>query len=144
MSNYKQDFYEWTRVQAEALRDRKWDTLDLENLAEEIESLGRSERYAIESHLQNLLTHLLKYRYDPAIEPRRGWRITIRNARRQIAKRAQGRLHDYPSQYLATAYRDAREDAVDETGLPLATFPEVCPWSAAQLLEHDWWPGEGH
>ena len=54
--DYDTDFYAWTQAQAAALRDGKWDTLDRANLAEEIESLGRSERYAIESHLQNLLT----------------------------------------------------------------------------------------
>jgi hypothetical protein len=138
--DYETDFYAWTQEQAAALRDGKWDTLDRANLAEEIESLGRSERYAIESHLQNLLTHLLKWRYDPATEPRRGWRITIRNARLDIAKRALGHLQHYPAQYLATAYRHAREDAADETDLPLATFPEACPWPIAQVLAADFWP----
>jgi Domain of unknown function DUF29 len=138
--DYETDFYAWTQEQAAALRDGKWDTLDRANLAEEIESLGRSERFAIESHLQNLLTHLLKWRYDPATEPRRGWRITIRNARLDIAKRALGHLQHYPAQYLATAYRHAREDAADETGLPLVTFPEACPWPIAQVLAADFWP----
>jgi hypothetical protein len=137
---YDTDFYAWTQQQAAALRDRKWMTLDVEHLAEEIESLGRSERYAIESHLQNLLTHLLKWRYDPATEPRRGWRITIRNARLDIAKRALGHLQHYPAQYLATAYRHAREDAADATDLPLTTFTEACPWSIAQVLDQDFWP----
>jgi hypothetical protein len=138
--DYDTDFYGWTQAQAAALRDHKWDTLDLDNLAEEIESLGRSERFAIESHLQTLLTHLLKWRYDPATDPRRGWRLTIRNARLDIAKRALGHLQDHPAQYLATAYRHAREDAADETGLPLATFPEACPWTIAQVLDADFWP----
>ncbi len=137
---YETDFYAWTQAQAAALRDGKWDTLDWANLAEEIESLGRSERYAIESHLQNLLTHLLKWRYDPATEPRRGWRITIRNARLDIAKRALGHLQHYPAQYFAIAYRHAREDAADESDLPLTTFPEVCPWPVAQVPDADFWP----
>ena len=140
MGIYETDFYAWTQEQAAALRDGKWDTLDRANLAEEIESLGRSERYAIESHLQNLLTHLLKWRYDPATEPRRGWRITIRNARLDIAKRVLGHLQHYPAQYLATAYRHAREDAADATDLPLATFPDPCPWPVAQVLDEDFWP----
>jgi uncharacterized protein DUF29 len=138
--DYDTDFYAWTQAQAAALRDGKWDALDRANLAEEIESLGRSERYAIESHLQNVLTHLLKWRYDPATKPRRGWRITIRNARLDIEKRALGHLQHYPEQYLATAYRHAREDAADETGLPLATFPEVCPWSIEEVLDQTYWP----
>jgi Domain of unknown function DUF29 len=140
MSDYEHDFYTWTREQSAALRAKEWKTLDLENLAEEIESLGRSERYAIEGHLQNLLTHLLRWRNDQATEPRGGWRITIRNARLDIVKRARGRLQDYPAQYLATAYRNAREDAADATNLPLKTFPESCPWSAEQVLDPNYWP----
>jgi hypothetical protein len=140
MSEYESDFYTWTQTQAAALRAKEWGALDLENLAEEIESLGRSERYAIESHLTNLLTHLLKWRYDPATEPCRPWRLTIRHARREIAKRAGGHLQDYPAQYLAVAYRHTREDAADETGLPLATFPEACLWTPAQVLAEEFWP----
>jgi hypothetical protein len=140
MSDYEHDFHAWTQEQAEALRAKEWKTLDVENLAEEIESLGRSERYTIESHLQNLLTHLRKRRDDPATEPRRGWRLTIRNARREIAKRARGRLGDYPAQYLATAYRDACEDVADETDLALTTFPPTCPWSVEQVLDANVWP----
>ncbi|HSF29836.1 MAG TPA: DUF29 domain-containing protein [Candidatus Tectomicrobia bacterium] len=138
--DYDGDFYAWTQAQAAALRAQAWKTLDVEHLAEEIESLGRSERYAIESHLQNLLTHLLKWRYDPAQDPRRGWRITIRHARREIAKRAQGSLQTYPAQYLGTAYRYARMDAADETDLPLTAFPETCPWPLTQVLDEDFWP----
>jgi Domain of unknown function DUF29 len=140
MSDYEQDFYAWTQDQAAALRAQELKTLDWDNLAEEIESLGRRERYAIESHLQTLLTHLLKWRYDPATEPRRGWRITIRNARLDIAKRALGRLQEYPARYLADAYRHAREDAADDTDLPMATFPEACEWQPEQVLDPNYWP----
>jgi hypothetical protein len=140
MSDYEHDFYAWTQEQAEALRAKEWKTLDVENLVDEIESLGRSERYAIESHLHNLLTHLLKWCDDSATEPRRGWRLTIRNARCEIAKRARGRHGDYPAQYLATAYRDACEDAADEADLPLTTFPPTCPWSVEQVLDANSWP----
>jgi hypothetical protein len=137
---YDTDFYTWTQEQAAAIRARLISALDIEHLAEEIETLGRSERESIENRLQTLLTHLLKWRYDPATEPRRGWRITIRNARKGIAKKARASLKYYPEQYLAEAYGDAREDAADETNLPLAAFPEVCPWTLAQVLDKDFWP----
>jgi len=145
MSDYEQDFYGWTQAQAAALRDRKWDTLDLEHLAEEIDSLGKSDRRALVSHLDRLLLHLLKWRYDPAQEPRRGWQLTIRHARRELAELlAENRsLHGYPAERLADAYRHARGDAVIDTGLPLATFPEVCPWPIAQVLDVDFWPEAG-
>ena len=137
---YEQDFYHWTQNQAAQLRAKAWHALDIEHLAEEIESLGRSERFAIESHLINLLTPLLKYRYDPATAPRRLWRLSIRHARREIAKRAQGSLQQYLAQYLPMAYLQARKDAADETDLSLTTFPETCPWTAERSLEEDFYP----
>ena len=140
MSDYDTDFYAWTQAQAAALRAKEWKTLDVEHLAEEIADVGNALRFTIESHLERLLLHLLKYRYDPAPDPRRLWRLTIRHARREIAKRAGGSLQEYPAQYLATAYRYAREDAADETDLPLTTFPEACPWSVEQVLSPNFWP----
>lgn len=141
-TTYDADFYSWTQHQAAALRAKDFTALDLEHLAEEIESLGRSDRYAVESQLERLVLHLLKWRYDPAMEPRRLWQLTIIHARREIAKRVEDSpsLQDHPAHYLAIAYRHAREDAVVETGLPLATFPETCPWTVDQLLDSGFLP----
>ena len=141
MSDYDTDFYQWTQTQAAALRAKDVAALDLDNLAEEIESLGRSDRRAIVSHLERLLLHLLKWRNQPH---GRGpsWRSTIRHARREIAKllAESPSLHYYPARQVAAAYRHARKDAVDETGLPQATFPEACPWAPEQVLEADFGP----
>jgi hypothetical protein len=125
--SYDTDFYAWTQAQAQALQAKDWPALDIEHLAEEIVDLGSNQRYAIESQLELLLVHLLKYRYDPAQRPRRGWRLTIRHARREIAKRLgdSPSLRGHPARYLDTAYRHARVDAPDATCLPLATFPEA-------------------
>jgi Domain of unknown function DUF29 len=116
--------------------------LDLEHLAEEIESLGKRDRRTLESQLRRLLLHLLKYRYDPAPEPRRGWRMTVREARREIADLLEDSpsLQHRPERSLTRAYRIARDNAVDDTGLPLATFPDACPWAIAQVLDEDFWP----
>jgi hypothetical protein len=144
MSDYDTDFYTWTQTQAAALRAKDWSALDIEHIAEEIDSLGKSDRRALVSHLDRLLLHLLKWRYDPAREPRRGWQLTMRHARRELAQLlADNRsLHGYPAERLADAYRHARGDAAIDTGLPLATFPEVCPWSVAQVLDEEFWPEE--
>ena len=85
MNTYDTDFYRWTQTQAAALRAKDFAALDLGNLAEEIESLGRSDRRAVVSHLERLLLHLLKWREQPQ---GRGpsWRSTIRHARREIGK----------------------------------------------------------
>jgi hypothetical protein len=142
MSDYDTDFYTWTQTQAQALREKHWHGLDVDHLAEEIAELGQSIENAIESHLVRLLLHLLKYRYDPAQRPRRGWRLTIRHARREIAKliRKNPGLQHHPAHYLAEAYHHACADAPDATGLPPATFPETCPWPLAQVLDADFWP----
>jgi Domain of unknown function DUF29 len=141
-SDYDTDFYSWTQTQAAALRAKDWAALDVAHLAEEIEDLGSNVEHAIESHLERLVLHLLKWRYDPAQDPHRGWRLTIRHARREIAKylRRNPGLQHVPRDYLAEAYQIAREDAPDETELPLATFPEACPWPVAQVLDADFWP----
>jgi hypothetical protein len=140
--NYDTDFYAWTQAQAAAIRAKDMAALDIEHLAEEVEDLGRAVRKGIGSQLERLLLHLLKWQYDPATDPRRLWRVTIRHARREIAEElAENRsLHGYPAARLATAYRHARQDAVDETDLPQATFPEACPWTIAQVLDADFWP----
>jgi hypothetical protein len=141
---YDADFYAWTQTQAAALRAKEWPALDIEHLAEEIESLGKSDRRAIESHLERLLLHLLKGCFDPARDPRRVWQLSARHARREIAKltRDSPSLRDHPAHSLTDAYRHARGDAAIDTGLPLVTFPDACPWSITQVLEEDFWPTE--
>jgi hypothetical protein len=140
--DYDTEFYAWTQAQAAALRDRKWTALDVEHLAEEIESLGLRDRDAIESQLVRLLLHLLKLTYDPATRPRRGWRVSVADARGRIARKARHGLQDYPAVALPAAYRDARRQAALATDRPLAEFPEACPWPIAQVLDEDFWPGD--
>jgi hypothetical protein len=146
-TTYDTDFYAWTQAQAAALRAKKWLALDVDNLAEEIESLGRSDRRAITHQLERLLLHLLKWVYQPDQRARRGrgWRGSVRQARTAIADLLEESpsLRDYPAQRVALAYRRARQQSAIQTGLPLATFPETCPWSSAQLLDEDFWPEDG-
>jgi Domain of unknown function DUF29 len=88
---YKNDFAAWAQQQAEALRAAARDgsngLLDWENLAEEIESLGSSQRSALASYIMRIIQHLVKLEYSPALEPRNGWRRTIRLARLQVQRR---------------------------------------------------------
>lgn len=142
---YNTDFFLWTKQQAAALRDGKLQNLDLENLAEEIESLGKSDRRALGSHLEGLVMHLLKWRYQP--ERRQighSWASTIRTHRSEI----DAIVEDSPSlrralpDLLARRYGTARQRASDETGLPLATFPATCPWTIEQVVDAAFWPEE--
>lgn len=143
-TNYDTDFYLWSQAQAEALRAKDWQAMDLENLAEEIESLGKRDRRGVESYLEAVAKRLLKWVYQPQERARRGrgWRLSIRNARRRMAKivRDSPSLRELPPPLVADVYRHACADAADETGLPLATFPEACPWSLEQLQDEDFWP----
>jgi hypothetical protein len=140
-TSYETDLYAWTQAQAAALRAKKWEILDLANLAEEIESLGHEQAHAVESHLAILLMHLLKWRYQPTRRSR-SRRLSIRNARIEIRKRLQRSPSVRPElpTILLDAYTDARKLAMDDTGLPLATFPETCPWNLEQLQDEDFLP----
>jgi Domain of unknown function DUF29 len=142
MSDNDTDVYSWTQAQAAAIRAKEVAALDIYHLAEEVEDLGRAVRKAIGSQLECLLLHLRKWQYDPATDPRRLWRVTIRPARREIADDlAENRsLRGDPAERLSLAYQRARLDAAEETDLPLATFPEVCPWPVAQVLDEHFWP----
>jgi Domain of unknown function DUF29 len=139
-SLYDTDFSSWTQTQAEALRAKDWAALDVEHLAEEIEDLGISIQHAIESHLERLLLHLLKLRYDPATRPRRVWRLTVVQARHEIAKLAKGGPQHHPAIYLPEAYRHARRFAAVAMDRPLADFPEACPWPIERVFDEDFFP----
>ena len=134
---YDQDFNLWLVEQVEHLRQGRVSELDVENLAEEVESIGRSDKREIYNRLTVLMTHLLKVQFQPE-KRTRSWRSTIREQRRQLRLVFQ----DSPSlekTYALTifdaAYEDARRDASEETRLDLETFPLSCPYSLEQVLD---------
>ncbi len=139
-TNYETDFYQWTQQQAALLRQGQFSELDTAHLVDEIEDMGGSERHALGSYLKNILMHLLKWQYQPA---RRGssWRLTIRNGRDGVDRLIEfspSLKRKIPEQ-IPTEYRRARIAAADETGLPLATFPEQCPFTIEEITG-DYWP----
>jgi hypothetical protein len=140
VTDYETDFYQWTQQQAALLRQGRLSRIDAANLAEEIESMGNSNRWALESFLSNVIMHLLKWKYQPE---RRcaSWKMTIRNGRIQIEKRLKNSPSLRPKlpEMIAGEYLPAREDAADETGLPLTTFPEQCEFSVEEITG-DYWP----
>jgi hypothetical protein len=143
--DYDTDFYTWTQVQAAALRAKDWAALDIDHLAEEVDDLGASVRKGLVSQLERLLAHLLKWRYDPATDTRRLWRLSILDARHEISKdlATNRTLLGFPAERLADAYRYARRVAALETELPLVTFPDACPWTIDQVLDEDFLPEPG-
>lgn len=138
---YDADFYAWTQQQATLLRDEEFAELDLHNLIEEIEAMGRSEKRELASRLQVLLMHLLKWQFQEA-QRCRSWQNTMRTQRNDLARL----LADNPSlrttvpDVITQVYPDAILDAIEETGLLAPTFPSVCPYSAAEVLDRTFLP----
>lgn len=139
---YDQDFYLWIQTTAEQLKQRKFDTVDWDNLIEELETLGRSEKRAIRSHLVILLQHLLKWQYQPEHRSQ-SWRVSISNAREEL----QELLDENPSlagnfliESLFKAYSKGREKASDETTIYLENFPVECPYNLSQILDSKFLP----
>ncbi|PSB01093.1 DUF29 domain-containing protein [Merismopedia glauca] len=135
---YDRDFLEWTQQQAKYLRQGCWVGLDVENLAEEIEALGRSEQRELGSYFQVLVMHLLKCQYQPERRTK-SWDDTISNCRDKI----QDCLEDTPSlkrllqdsEWLEKYYRRACRDAAKETQNPLEVFPTEFPYTVEQVLD---------
>ena len=141
-SLYEQDFANWADFQAQVLRDRNAARLDWENLAEEIESLGRRDKSEIRSRLIVLLTHLLKWHFQPS-ERGHSWQSTIGEQRIHLESTLDDSpsLRRFPGEVLEKCYQRARREAAKETQLPLGSFPEEAPYTAEQVLEYGFMPG---
>jgi hypothetical protein len=138
---YDQDFYAWANEQATLLRAGKLSAADIGHIAEEIESMGKTEKRELISRLTVLLQHLLKWQYQPSHRSS-SWEATIRTQRLDVADH----LSDNPSlkpqlpQAIGAAYQRAKIGAKGETDLPEATFPETCPWPFDKISDNDFWP----
>jgi hypothetical protein len=146
MSNtlYDQDFFAWATEQARLLRAGRVSEADIGHIAEEIESMGRSEKRELVNRLSVLLMHLLKGRFQPSARGT-NWRLTIEEQRHRLADH----LLDNPSlkatldASIASGYRLAVLGAARETGLDRAVFPPACPWPFEQVMDPDFWPEHG-
>ncbi len=126
---YEQDFYAWANQQASLLRAGRLTDADIANIAEEIESMGRSEKRELVNRLAVLLLHLLKWQFQPGLRGN-SRRLSVEEQRYRL----ENHLRDNPSlkAMLDTAtdeaYRLALIEAERETGLARRTFPAVCPY----------------
>jgi hypothetical protein len=138
---YDTDYALWCSEQGALLREGRLSDLDRENLAEEIESLGGSERDEIESRLDVLVMHLLKWRFQPEGRSS-GWKGTIVEQRRRLERRLNRSpsLKFYPAEILTDVHESARLLAAGETGLPEDAFPETCPFTVEQILNTAFYP----
>jgi hypothetical protein len=141
---YDRDFYLWSQRQAELLQARRFDELDLDNLIEEVRDLGASLYRSIYSRVRNIIEHLLKLEHSPAIEPRLGWRRTIRAQRSDLGRDLTPTLRRMIIDELAVAYDQARKDATATMrdhgeGAAAESLPETCPYAFEQITG-DWMP----
>ena len=140
-SSYEADVVAWAGEQARLLRARRFDLLDIENIAEEIEDVGKAEQRELMSRMAILLAHLLKWQYQPQ---RRGnsWRQTIITQRCNIERALEetpslkARLAD--ARWWGSVWADALDLATRETNLN--SFPKICPWAFAEIMNDDWLP----
>jgi hypothetical protein len=142
-SFYDRDLYAWAMETARLVREGRFAEIDAIHLAEELESMGKTELRALESRLVVLLTHLLKWEHQPT-ERSKSWQRNIVEQRKRIARL----LADSPSlkprlpEAIADAYDSAQRWAADETGLDEGDFPPTCPYSVVQILDAGFLPGD--
>ena len=141
-ADYETDFYAWTQDQAGKLRARRHNEIDWDNVAEEIESVGGSQKSEIRNCLRVLLQHLLKWQYQPEMRCL-SWQSTISEQRIHIEGVIDysPSLKRFPEEVANWAYERARRDAAQETGLAIADVPESCPYAVADVLSFDFMPG---
>ena len=141
MINYENDFYGWTQEQAFLLKSGRFSEVDLLNLIEEVETMGRSEKRELLSRLTVLLAHLLKWQCQP-VRRSTSWELTIKNQRIDL----KDVISDNPSLkpqldiLLVKAYEKARIVAAQETSISLNIFPAQLPWILDQLLDDSFFP----
>jgi hypothetical protein len=138
---YEQDFLSWLEITTNQLKIGQLSQVNLDYLIEELESMGRSEKQALEDNLIVVLMHLLKYQCQPNRRSN-SWRFTIKEHRRRLHKafKDSPSLKPYYIEVFAECYEEARDLAATETGLSLAIFPVICPFSDDEILNRGFLP----
>jgi hypothetical protein len=139
--SYEEDYFGWAMEQARLLRAGSFSEIDANNIAEELEDMGRSARRELRNRLAVLLMHLLKWRYQPAFRSH-SWSGTIREQRREIQKLLEesSSLRPLITQDLVHAYQLAVYKAVAETGFAETSFPAATPFTLDQALANEFMP----
>lgn len=147
-AGYELDFYAWLNRQAQALRSHDSEFLDWDHLAEEIEAMGASQKRELTSHLKTLLTHLLKWNWEPD-KRSLSWKNSVENARDELSDlfEQSPSLRSKVGEVLPKAYKRAMREAANEMGYDeyqrQMLFPQLSPWTFEQLMDEGFWPDPG-
>ncbi len=141
MSNslYEQDYYLWVEDILKKIQEKRWDEMDWDNLWEEIDDMGKSQKQRLTSNLRILLMHLLKWEFQPE-KRTNSWKYTIIEHRRRILEQLEDSpsLKNYLNLKFEATYQKARKDASLETNLSLKILPKKYPYKIEQVLDEDW------
>jgi hypothetical protein len=138
---YEQDFDQWLTITAQLLKEKEFNALDLENLINEIDSMGKNNKRELKNRLVVLIMHLLKWKYQPQ-KKSKSWLKTINEQRRQL----DFLLEDNPSlkreieTIITKCYEKAKKEASLESDLALNIFPAQNPFPLADILDDDFFP----
>jgi hypothetical protein len=143
---YDTDAYSWALEQARLIREGRWDAVDLDNVAEEIESVGKSQYDALESALARVIQHMLKWDVQDS-KRTRSWisSIDVHRVRAELRLKRNPGLKSERDEIVQEAYKLAVAYARKDTGLPRSAFPESCPYDFETIMTRPFdWPGASH
>jgi len=139
--SYDRDFMLWIETTVQLLKEQKFAELDLENLIEEIEDMGKSNKSALRSNVIVVLLHLLKWKYQPE-KRTNSWKFSLREHRRRLEEDFEDSpsLQNYYREIFPKCYGNARKLAADETGLVLEIFPVESPFTPEEVSDAEFLP----
>jgi hypothetical protein len=144
---YEEDFYLWVEHQADLLRKGRLHDLDVAHLIEEVEDLGANLRNAVTSRTREIILHLLKLQYSPAVEPRAGWRQSIGKQRDDLELEITPSLMRHIAAELEAIFQKARRRALDDLAqdqIKPDQLPTTCPYTFKQIIDPVWRPHNVH
>ena len=138
---HDEDFYGWAMANASLLKQKKYQEVDMDMIIEEIEEMGRSAESQLTHRLSLVLTHLLKWQFQPALQGK-SWKVTLREQRRASRRLIDKNpsLKSKISNCIFEAYEDAIDEAIKQTGLDEKTFPTECPYTFEQIMDDEFYP----
>ena len=144
---YDSDYYAWVQAQVDALRQHRIEDVDWENVAEEIDDLGKSQKHSIESQMVRVLEHLLKLQHAGGTIRKnnaRGWQLSVKDARLVLRKLLDQNpsLRPRLAEMLEFAYQRGRLAALRKARLSDHVIPESCPWRVEQMMDDGFLPGQ--